>query len=138
MPILSQIVLPAKLESLQGFLTMVSHWTREQGFSDQRISEIELAVEEALVNIFHYAYPEGAGTVELILKTEGEDRILLEIMDTGIPYNPLTRADPDTVSDVMDRKVGGLGVYFIKTLMNEALYKRDRDKNTLTLVAYRK
>jgi serine/threonine-protein kinase RsbW len=138
MPILSQIVLPAKLESLQDFLAMVSHWTREQGFSDHRISEIELAVEEALVNIFHYAYPEGAGTVELILRTEGEDRVLLEMMDTGIPYNPLTRADPDTTSNVMDRKVGGLGVYFIKTLMDEALYRRDQDKNTLTLVAYKK
>lgn len=138
MPTLSQIVLPGKLESLQGFLTLVSRSARKQGFSDKRIGEVELAAEEALVNIFHYAYPEGTGEVKIIFRTEGADRVLLEITDTGIPFNPLTRADPDTASNLEERKVGGLGAHFIKTFMDEAHYRRDQGKNILTLVVYKK
>lgn len=138
MPILSKIVLPAKLEHLQDFLRLTSQCAREQGLSNKRINEIELAAEEALVNIFHYAYQEKEGEVEVVCRTDQEARLIIEILDTGLPFNPLSKKDPDLTLDITERKIGGLGVYLMKTLMDEVHYRREDDKNILNLVVYKK
>ena len=138
MPILTEIVLPARLEHLQAFLDMTSQCARGQGLPDKRIHQIELVVEEALVNIFHYAYPNGDGEVRVICRTDQEGRLIIETIDTGLPFDPLSREDPDLTLDIAQRKIGGLGVFLMKTLMDEVRYRREDDQNVLTLVVYKK
>ena len=138
MPILSQIALPARLERLQAFLHMATQCAREQGLSDKKIHEIELVLEEALVNVFHYAYPGKDGEVEVICRTDPGGRLIIETIDTGLPFDPLSLEDPDLTLDVAERKVGGLGVYLMKTLMDEVHYRREGNKNILTFVVYPK
>ena len=138
MPILSEIVLPAKLEHLRAFLDMTSRCARGQGLPDKRIHEIELVVEEALVNIFNYAYPKGDGEVTVICRTGQEGRLIIETVDKGLPFDPLSREDPDLTLDIAERKIGGLGVFLMKTLMDEVRYRREDDKNVLTLSVYKK
>lgn len=138
MPILSEIVLPAKLEHLQAFLDMTSRCARGQGLSDKRTHELELVVEEALVNIFHYAYPKGDGEVQVICRTDQEGRLIIESIDTGLPFDPLSQEDPDLTLDISERKIGGLGVFLMKTLMDEVRYRREDDRNVLTLVVYKR
>ncbi|MBA4393854.1 MAG: ATP-binding protein [Desulfobacca sp.] len=134
MPILSEIVLPAKLEHLQKFLHSILGCAREQGLSDKRINEIELVAEEALVNIFNYAYREKEGEVEVICRTDQGRPLIIEIIDSGLPFNPLSKEDPDLKLDIAERKIGGLGVYLMKTLMDQVHYQREDDKNILTLI----
>ena len=98
------------------------------------MNEVELATEEALINIIHYAYPERAGEVEIRYRKDGDTVLKLEIMDNGIPFDPLSLSEPDLAANLSDRKVGGLGVMLIREMAAEVRYRRDGDANVLTLI----
>jgi anti-sigma regulatory factor (Ser/Thr protein kinase) len=134
MQLLSNIKLPAKIEYLRELMSSVSHCAREQGFSPERISEIELAAEEALVNIFNYAYQGNEGDVEVICKLDPQDRLIIEILDSGVPFDMLSLGEPDTTADISERKVGGLGIFLIRKLMDDVQYEHEGAKNVLSLI----
>jgi anti-sigma regulatory factor (Ser/Thr protein kinase) len=124
---------PAKLENLGRFMESVSECARAQGFDQKKISEIELATEEALVNICNYSYPEKPGDVEINCKLEN-GRFIIEIIDSGIPFDITSSVDPDITSDIAKRKIGGLGVFFIKQMMDDVRYRRESNRNILELI----
>jgi serine/threonine-protein kinase RsbW len=130
------ITLPAKLDSLYESMNFVSSCARELGFSNERISEIELALEEVLVNIFNYAYRDSGldGNVEITCKLADTQSFVIEIADTGVPFNILSVREPDVSAEIDKRPIGGLGVYFVKRLMDDIKYKREAGKNILTLM----
>ena len=92
-----------------------------------------VAVEEAFVNICHYAYSSSQGEVSLACKMTGGE-FVVEIADTGSPFDILSLPAPDTTADIMDRQIGGLGVFFIRKLTDEASYRREDDKNILRML----
>lgn len=126
--------LAAIIENLDQFISFVHSCSEECGFEGKRAMEIELAVEEALVNIFSYAYPDGEGQVEMQCTLNEGKKIVIEIRDEGIPFDGLSRPDPDTTADIEERKIGGLGIYFIKKVANEVRYSRNDGMNVLTIV----
>ena len=125
---------PARLEYLQQFMEAISHCAKEQGFNQKRIGEIELAAEEALVNIFNYAYQGNEGDVEVICKLDPQDRLIIEILDSGVPFDVLSLGEPDTTADISERKVGGLGIFLIRKLMDDVQYQHEGTKNVLSLI----
>ncbi len=125
---------PAKLDSLRPFMAFVSECLALRGFSPHRASEIELAVEEALVNIFRYAYPDRPGEVEVRCRAMADRRLVIEIEDEGVPFNLLSTPDPELSPEISRRKVGGLGIYFIRKMIDDIHYRREKDRNVLTLV----
>ncbi len=131
---MTKIRLPAKLENLEKFLNFISRLAEQNGFSPSRVKEIELATEEALINIFNYAYPEHAGEVEISYKKDNDSRLILDISDNGIPFDPLSLSEPNLTPNVSDRKVGGLGVFFIRKMTDDVRYRRDGNANVLTLI----
>ena len=133
MQILLSLKLPAKLENLQRFMNSVSDCAKAEGFDRKRIDEIELALEEILVNIFHYAYPELPGDAEVNCKLE-TGRLIIEIIDSGIPFDVTSLTDPELTADVEERKIGGLGIFLVKRMVDEVKYRREKDKNILSLV----
>lgn len=135
MSVSSKIKLPARMDSLHALTAFAAACAREQGFSPVRISEIELAVEEVSVNIINYAYPQGEGYIELTCRPDPCDQLIFEIMDSGIPFNMLAYRDPDTTKEIEERRIGGLGIFFVKQLMDHVQYRRECDRNILTIVA---
>jgi serine/threonine-protein kinase RsbW len=133
---MSTITLPATIENTRLLVQSVSGCARQQGYSESRTTEIEMAVEEALVNICRYAYPGEAGDIALRCRRSGRDRITIEIKDSGIPFDPLSLPDPDLGPDIARRKVGGLGIFLIRKMVNEVHYRRDANKNILTFIVY--
>ena len=133
MEALISLKLPARLENLEPWMRAVSDCARGLGFDQKRISEMELAIEEALVNISSYSYPEGQGDAEIICKAEGHD-FVVEIIDSGIPFDMTELPDPDTAADISERRIGGLGILFIRKMTNEVHYHREGDRNILNLV----
>ena len=133
MHILSALKLPARLDSLHRLIRMVSGCTEEQHFSKQQISEIEIAAEEALVNIFEYSYAEKNGNVEVVCKLD-DGNFVIEIIDSGIPFSILTAKEPDITSGISERSIGGLGIFLMRKLMDDVRYRREGDMNILTLV----
>ncbi|MBF0224438.1 MAG: ATP-binding protein [Desulfobacterales bacterium] len=130
---IKELELPAKLENLNPFMDFISNLAENSGFSAKRINDINLAIEEILVNVFNYAYGNGEGIVKAICSID-DTRFIIEIIDKGSPFNPLVMADPNISEDVEDRKIGGLGIYFVKNLMDEVYYKNIDNKNILTLI----
>jgi anti-sigma regulatory factor (Ser/Thr protein kinase) len=133
---MEKLVLPAKLENLQAMLEFVKKGARSKGFDDKKINHMQLAAEEVLVNIINYAYPGRTGDVEIRLMLEESKGLKVEVIDSGIPFNPLARPEPDINAPIEQRNIGGLGVYLLRRLMNEITYKREGERNILTFTKY--
>lgn len=133
MAVLIRLRLSAKLENLGRFIGSLADCAKAQGFEKEKISKMELATEEALVNIFRYAYPEAPGDVEMICMGKG-DRFAIEITDSGIPFDVTAMPDPKVTDRVHEREPGGLGIFFIKKAMDEVRYRREKNRNILTLI----
>ena len=135
----SSITLPAKLDSLYESMNFVSSCARQLGFGNEKISEIELAIEEVLVNIYNYAYKDNGldGTVEITCELDNTQSFVIQIIDSGVPFDILAVKEPDVTAKIDDRQIGGLGILFVKRLMDDVRYRRETGKNILTLVAHK-
>ena len=131
---MKSLKLAAIIKNLDQFISFVHTCSVECGFEGKRAMEIELAVEEALVNIFNYAYPEKEGQVEMQCSLKDGRKFVVEIHDRGIPFDALSRPDPDTAADIENREIGGLGIFFIKKVADEVRHSRNGDMNILTIV----
>ena len=94
--------------------------------------QIRLAAEEIFVNIAHYAYGEGKGKAE-ICAFVADDVFEARFRDSGIPFDPLKKADPDTTLGAKERPIGGLGIFLVKKNMDEVTYAREDNCNVLTI-----
>lgn len=96
--------------------------------------QINVAVEEIYINIASYAYGEGTGQAEILLDTDTEGQVSIVFMDSGTPYNPLAREDPDITLSAEERGIGGLGIFMVKKSMDDVKYRYEDGKNILTLI----
>jgi len=128
--------IPAKLENLESMLQFIRNGAEQQEFSGKEINKIQVAAEEALVNVISYAYPDDGGNVEIRCDAKGAEGLVIEIIDWGIPFDPLSLPEPDIEAPPEEREVGGLGIYIMRNIMDEVSYKRDGDLNILTLTKY--
>jgi serine/threonine-protein kinase RsbW len=124
---------PAKLESLPLMMQWVQKQLEKTSLTSQAKLKVELALEEAIVNIIHYAYPDKAGEVELACETNTEG-IQFILRDRGVPFNPLHQQSPDLKSSIEERKVGGLGIYLMRQNMDKVSYERQGTYNVLVLL----
>jgi anti-sigma regulatory factor (Ser/Thr protein kinase) len=123
----------ATLENLEKLMAFITHFTDQQGEGDKRKKTIELACEEALVNIFTYAYPaDTPGNIEVKCQVNEKGDIIIDIVDSGKPFDLNKLPDFDMTSDVSERRVGGMGSVLIKKFVDEIAYRRDQEKNFLT------
>jgi len=131
---MEKIIKQATIDHLRHLMEFVKNNAVRYGFSERRISEIELATEEALMNIISYAYEGSTGDVEITCKQDDDKCFIIDIVDTGKPFDVFTIKEPDLTRDVVEREVGGLGIHFIKQFMDDIKYRREEDKNILTLI----
>ena len=93
---------------------------------------VSVAVEEMFVNIAHYAYPDAAGKATIGMRFD-HDEIEIRLIDSGIPFNPLEKEDPDIRADADERDIGGLGILMVKKSMDECHYERKDGQNIFTM-----
>ena len=95
--------------------------------------QIDVAVEEIFVNIASYAYNPGSGIA--VIGIQVKDGVAeITFADSGIPYDPLAREDPDVSLPAEKREIGGLGVYLVKQTMDDVRYEYRDGQNLLTIV----
>lgn len=133
---MSSIQLPAKIENMELLVQFISDIAGKLGFSGKRVKEIELATEEAFVNIINYAYPDHSGDIKVTCSQDNSNAFVIKIEDTGIAFDLLSLKDPDISAGISDREVGGLGVFLIRKLMNKVQYHRKNNKNILKLIVH--
>ena len=104
----------------------------QHGFPATLQPDILIAVEEIFVNISTYAYqPAEDGDVRLSVSINGKAVIRFE--DSGKPFNPLKSAGPNLDAPVMEREIGGLGIHFVKNMMDKVKYRYADKKNIITI-----
>lgn len=94
--------------------------------------KIRLSIEEAVENIVRYAYENGNGWMEAGTSLEGGS-LVITLRDAGKPFNPLAKEDPDITLSAEERKIGGLGIYLCKKLMDSVSYEYTDGCNIFTM-----
>lgn len=94
---------------------------------------LNLAMEEAVVNVMDYAYPAGTEGEVCIEAVAEETQLHFIISDSGKPFDPTAKEEVDTTLSAEERPIGGLGIHLIRQLMDDISYERKDDKNILRL-----
>ncbi|MBU5681868.1 ATP-binding protein [Blautia sp. MSJ-9] len=132
---MKSITAEAKIENIVLVTDFVNSILEKNECSMKVQMEIDIVIDEIFSNIAYYAYAPGSG--EATVQVEIEDspkRLELVFIDRGIPYNPLENKDPDVTLDIEERKIGGLGIFLVKEMMDEVLYEYVDGQNILKLI----
>ncbi len=106
----------------------------EFGVSSALAMSINLALEEAVTNVIMYAYPENEEAAFFVDFDLAEDGVATwRLVDAGVPFDPTAKEDADLTLGVMDRPIGGLGIFMVKEIMDEVSYVREDGKNILIM-----
>ncbi|OGP53888.1 MAG: hypothetical protein A2Y65_01540 [Deltaproteobacteria bacterium RBG_13_52_11] len=126
----NEITQPALTAAIPTLVEFVSTHAWEAGFEDGRVREIGLAVEEALHNIVSFACPDGAGEIRISCTAHDSGALLIDIVDTGAPFNMLlVDTFPETEDFFEPEKVPSIRV--MKKAIKNIEYRRGSDRNTL-------
>ncbi|MBE5996978.1 MAG: HAMP domain-containing protein [Lachnospiraceae bacterium] len=124
----------AKDENLAEVMQFLEERLDEAGCSVKAKMQILVAAEEIFVNIAHYAYAPADGNAKVRMTIAGNPACAeISFIDQGMPYDPLSKEDPDITLSVEERPIGGLGVYITKKTMDEVYYRFEEGQNILTL-----
>ena len=128
----------AKFEFLDEIREFVGDIARAGGFGDKDIYNIQLAADEAASNIIEHAY-EGVndGLLELSCGVHG-NTITIILVDHGESFDPSEIPMPDLKADLSERKIGGLGIFLMRKLMDEVRYEVKPNKNNVLTMTKRK
>ena len=97
--------------------------------------QVDVAVEELFVNIARYAYAPKTGNATIrIQPDEKSHAVAITFVDSGIPFDPLAKPDPDVTLSALDRQIGGLGIFMVRKYMDKMSYEYADKKNILRLV----
>lgn len=97
-------------------------------------NEIRIICEEILINIVNYAYIENKEVGKMTIKYDFDiekKQLLIDFIDYGIEFNPLEKENPDINADISERKIGGLGIFIVKQMVDEMEYIRINGTNIL-------
>ena len=132
-----RLTVETKLDEMERLASAVEDFGRDDDWPADLTYQVNLALEELWLNVVNHGHDSGLHEVEIELTSEAE-ALTIEITDDGKPFDPLQDAPKPSVNAPLDdRPIGGLGVYLVRTLMDEMEYKREDGKNRLTLVKRR-
>lgn len=131
---MKHITIPADKKEIEKGITPIIMLLEDAEVDFVLINKIEVAIDEILTNIALYAYTPNKGNIDIDYELDENSRNLtIIIADEGKAFDPLANEDPDITLDEKDRKIGGLGIFIVKKVMDDVTYQRKNNKNILTL-----
>lgn len=125
---------PAKTDALADVLGFVEEMLESFDCPMKVQIALTVAIEEVFVNIARYAYGDSAGNVTLDIGfDEGSRTVTFCMTDSGVPFDPLKKPDPDITLSAEERDLGGLGIFITKKTMDTVTYAYENGMNKLTL-----
>ena len=129
-----KMTVDATVDNLSKVLAFIDEQLEANNCPMRVMLEIDVAAEEIFVNVASYAYTSGVGSVAIEVNFEDHPKaVTIRFIDSGIPYNPLEKEDPDVTLPAEKRGIGGLGVFMVKKSMDEVAYEYKDGKNHLTI-----
>ena len=129
----SCLTLPNDIETIPQLSEFIDIFCEEHGIDMSLTMSLNLAIEEAVVNVMTYAYPAGTTGEVKIQASANEDTLTFVLSDSGTPFDPTTKADADTTLSAEERPIGGLGIHLVRHLMDSVDYQYTDGQNVLTL-----
>lgn len=128
----------AKLSELAVIADQIENYCEERDWPLNWSANVNLALDELITNIIHYGNPDGSTPQNIHLTLFEESGSLVVILeDSGIAFDPFSEiAAPSLDTDLMDRPIGGLGVYLVTQLMSEVSYERREGRNRIKLILH--
>ena len=131
---MEELVIRAETENLQQVLAFVDERLEACGCPLRTQMQLDIAVEEIFVNIASYAYPGETGEASVRIGIEEDPpAVTLVFVDSGIPFDPLAKEDPDVSLSAEERQPGNLGIFLVKKSMDDVKYEYSGGRNILTL-----
>lgn len=128
-----KIVLHNDIQEIPLLAAFVDAVAEERQLPADLAMNLNLALEEAVANVMLYAYPEGtAGTVEIAASTQ-DKKLIFTVTDSGKPFDPTAAPDINPDAGLEERGIGGLGIHLVRSIMDSVTYRREGDKNILTM-----
>ncbi|MBO4285833.1 MAG: SpoIIE family protein phosphatase [Bacilli bacterium] len=129
----SSFVVPADKNEVGRVVEFVNTFLGQFNVEQKILSQIDIAIDEICSNIFNYAYTDKKGTIEVDISINN-NVVSIHFVDTGEPFNPLEKEDPNINLPIEERKEGGLGIYMVKKMMDSVSYHYSKNKeNVLTI-----
>ena len=124
-------------DELEGILDAVEDFGEREGWPSPVLFKVRLVIEEIGLNVANHGRVDKIPEIEIIVTSE-PDMLTIYIKDDGRPFDPLNDAPaPDLTSPIEDRPIGGLGIHFVRSMMDEMTYHREHGKNCLALTLRR-
>ena len=96
--------------------------------------QIGIAIDELFGNIAQYAYNPDVGEATVRVEVQQNPlSVVITFIDGGVPYDPLTAAEPDTTLPAEERPLGGLGIFMVRKTMDEITYRYENGRNILSI-----
>jgi anti-sigma regulatory factor (Ser/Thr protein kinase) len=127
------ITLTNDIQEVAQLAAFVEEACEKAGMDASTTMQMNLAMEEAVVNVMNYAYTTGEKgdiDIEVLIDDKG---LTFVIADSGTPFDPTAEKEADTTLTAEDRPIGGLGIFLVRQLMDSISYERKEGKNRLTL-----
>ena len=124
----------ATTANLSEVFLFIDEWLESLDCGLKAQTQLDLAVDELFTNIASYAYAPGSGQATIRLDFDDVSRMAsITFIDSGVPYDPVKKPDPDVTLSVEEREIGGLGIYMAKKSTDRMEYRRENDRNILTI-----
>ncbi len=131
---MKELTVNAVLDNLDTVTEFVNTELDSLGCPSKVQQQIDIAIDELFSNIVRYAYPENVGEVKIRLELDRTEKSVdITFFDSGTPYDPLMRSDPDVTLSAEERSPGGLGIFMVKKLMDDVKYAYTDGQNILTV-----
>ena len=127
------IVLPNDVQEVTKLAAFVDEFCEAIGADMSMTMSLNLALEEAVVNVMSYAYPKDSKGEVTIHAEFKNDVLTFVVIDNGIPFDPTKTQDADTTLSAEERPIGGLGIHLVRTIMDTIAYEYVNGQNVLTI-----
>jgi anti-sigma regulatory factor (Ser/Thr protein kinase) len=125
------------LDELPRIVDSIDNLSEEWTLGLKLSTQINLVVEELFVNIINYAWDDQKSHDILIDFSREDNVVIITITDDGKAFNLLEYDEQsELIKPVEERRIGGLGIHFVKSIMDRIKYQRMDEKNTLVLYKY--
>jgi sigma-B regulation protein RsbU (phosphoserine phosphatase) len=128
-----QLVMNNDVQEIPRLSTFVDEVCEELGMDMGTTMQMNLALEEAVVNVMNYAYPKDFQGEVRVEAGANAVRLKFIITDDGKPFDPTARGEVDTTLSAEERNIGGLGIHLVRRIMDSINYERINGQNVLTL-----
>lgn len=129
---MKELTIEARIENLNEVLAFIDTQLEELDCPMKAQMQIDVAVEEIFVNIASYAYAPNTGNATIRFEQE-QNNVYITFIDSGIPYDPLAKEDPDISLSAEERGIGGLGIYMVKKAVDDMKYVYKDGQNILSI-----